>query len=173
MSGQFRVESLETRDTPTTFVDQHTFSGPLGGTLTVEWEHQNGVVVQSAVLVGPQGNTLLTEQGQIIVNPRTNTLTGTISAVGVNGDVVTGTLTGQIDGNTFTETTVFTGPNGGTWTQTGVYVGDGSGNLLSANTSVAGANGGTKSGSVTADPAAGTLTGPNGRTVGWNRTFPL
>jgi hypothetical protein len=173
MSGRFRVEPLETRDTPT------TFTGPLGGTLTVASEYQNGAVVQSAVLVGPQGNTLLSQQGQFVVNPRTGEVTGTITAVGVNGNVTTGTLTGQVSGNTFTETTVFTGSNGGTWEQNGVYVGDGSGNLASATTGVVGPNGGTKSGSVTVDPTAGTvtvagtLTGPNGRSGDWNRTVPV
>jgi hypothetical protein len=173
MTGKFGVEVLETRDTPT------TFTGPLGGTVTAESSFQNGAVVQSVVVVGPEGNTLLTEQGQFVVNPRTGAVTGTVSLVGVNGNVGTGTLTGQFDGSTLTETTVFTGANGQTWTQNGVYVGDGSGSLATATTTVAGPNGGSKSGSVTADPTAGTvtiagtLTGPNGRSVDWNRTVPV
>jgi hypothetical protein len=170
MATKFGVEVLETRDTPT------TFTGPLGGTVTIEGGFQNGAFVQSVVVVAPNGQTVLTEQGQFVVNPRTGAVTGTISVVGVGGNVTTGQLTGQVSGNTFTETTAFTGPNGQTWTQHGVYVGDGSGNLLSATTSVAGPNGGAKTGSVVYDPTAGTvtvagtLTGPNGRSVDWNRT---
>lgn len=171
MTGKLGVEALETRETPA------TFTGQLGGTFTVEGGFQNGAFTQSAVVVAPNGQTVLTEQAQLIVNPRTGEVTGTVSVVGVGGNVATGQLTGQFDGSTLTQTTVFTGPNGQTWTQNGVYVGDGNGQLLSATTSVAGPNGGGKTGTVVYDPTAGTvtvagmLTGPNGRSVDWNRTF--
>ncbi len=173
MKRMLAVESLETRETPA------TFTGPLGGTVTVDGGFQNGAITQSVVVVGPNGQTVLTEQAQLIVNPRTGAVTGTVSVVGAGGNSSTGVLTGQISGNTFTETTVFTGPNGNTWTQNGVYVGDGSGNVLNSTTSLTGPNGGTatKTGSVVYDPTAGTvkvagvLAGPNGRSVDWNRTF--
>jgi hypothetical protein len=173
MATKFGVEALETRDTPT------TITGPLGGTLTFDGGFQNGAYTQSVVVVGPEGNTLVSEQGQFVVNPRTGEVTGTVGVVGVGGNVATGQLTGQIDGSTVTQTTVFTGPNGHTWTLSGVYVGDGSGNLLSATTTAAGPNGGSKSGTVVSDPAAGTVTltgtatGPNGRTFDWSRTIPV
>lgn len=172
MPNKLFVEGLETRETPA------VYTGPLGGTVTLEGGFQNAAFTQSVVVVGPQGNTLLSEQGQFVVNPRTGAVAGTISIVGVNGDPITGQLTGQISGSTLTETTTFTGPNGQTWTQNGVYVGDGSGQLLSATTNVAGPNGGSKTGSAVYDPTAGTvtlagsLTGANGRNVTWNRTFP-
>lgn len=171
MSRKFAVETLEVRETPA------VYTGPLGGTVTVEGGFQNGAFTHSVVVVAPNGQTVLTEQGQFVVNPRTGEVTGTVSVVGVGGKMSTGVLTGQLDDNTFTETTTFTGPNGQTWTQNGVYVGDGNGQLLSATTSVSGPNGGGKTGSVVRDPAAGTvtfagsLTGPNGRSVDWNRTF--
>lgn len=172
MTDTLGVESLETRETPA------TFTGPLGGTVTVEGDFQNGAFVPSVVVVGPQGTTLLSGQGQFVVNPRTGAVTGTVSVVGVGGTAAAGQLTGRVSGNTLTETTTLTGPNGQAWTQNGVYVGDGDGQLLSATTTVAGPNGGGKTGSVESDPTAGTvtvagtLTGPNGRSVDWNRTFP-
>lgn len=175
MSGKLGVETLETRDTPT------TFTGPFGGTITTDSSFQNGAVIQSVVVVGPQGNTLLSEQGQFVVNPRTGEVTGTISLVGVGGNVVAGQLTGQLDGTTFSQTTVFTGPSGHSWTLSGVYVGDGTGNTLTSTSTLTGPEGKTasKTGSVVRDPAAGTvtvagmLTGPSGRTVDWDRTVPV
>ena len=173
MTRTLSVETLEARDTPT------TLTGPLGGTLTATSGFDKGVFTESVTVTGPAGQTLLTEQAQFTLNPRTEAVSGTVTVAGAGGRMATGQLTGQMTDGTFTETTVFTGPAGKTWTQHGVYVGVGTGTALRSTVSLTGPGGNTatKTGMVVYDPAAGTVTvagevtGPQGKSFDWNRTL--
>jgi hypothetical protein len=192
------MESLETRETPSTFhgpfggsltVDKSVtlatttatvdYVGPNGGSVTSQLQLDNwtGQVSGESIYVGPQGRTATTQlSGQVA----DNVFGGTLTVTGIKGRTASTDVSITKTGNTYDLQFGITGPRGHHYAVRSVFTFYGHGHAV-GTTQVTGPNGRTVESASLAQYNAesntitllGTVTGPDGRSFEWNRTFAL